>query len=67
MQPQAQIPSPPKAGTRAQSKELTIILERQRLFKEAALKAKQEGLIFFEKKFFLTNNNRFKLKKATLV
>jgi hypothetical protein len=41
MQPQAQIPSPPKA--RAQSKELTIILERQRLFREAALKAKQDG------------------------
>ena len=63
MQPQAQIPSPPKASTRAQSKELTIILERQRLFKEAALKAKQEGKIFFEKKFFPTNNNRFKLKR----
>ena len=41
--PVHQLPSPPKVGAKVQNKELTIILERQRLFREAALKAKQEG------------------------
>ena len=36
----ASVVSPTK---RAQSKELTILTERQSLFKQAALKAKQEG------------------------
>lgn len=42
--PQFPKPSPQAAKTASRhSKEMTILLERQRLFKEAALKAKQQG------------------------
>jgi hypothetical protein len=46
VQPGPKAPSPTSNAQpkqKVQSKELTIIMERQRLFKEAALKAKQEG------------------------
>jgi len=42
-QPARNVAGATNSVRRVQNKELTIILERQRLFKEAALKAKQEG------------------------
>ena len=42
-QPARNVPGASNSVRRVQNKELTIILERQRLFKEAALKAKQDG------------------------
>ena len=70
IQPQQSSVRPMPAGAQAKkplSKELQVILERQRLFKEAALKAKQDGNVNVALVYLRHAKVRFDLKTKKIL